>query len=80
MKNLIKERLQSFDSNVNDATMTVSRELLVDIVISHSKRNSSYMREVENVIQVDTINSYEHLKVILSKLNDNQLESLLLKI
>ena len=80
MKNLIKERLQSFDSNVNDATMTVSRELLVDIVISHSKRNSSYMREVENVIQVDTINSYEHLKVILSKLNDNQLETLLLKI
>ena len=81
MKDLIKQRLNEFNqSMVNDEPITVTKGLLINIIFKHMQCNSSFKNYVGEFLNVDTINSDEHLIQLLNGLDAKGLETLLLKI
>ena len=59
--------------------ITITKELAVNIIINHIKSNIRYKNYVLNELNQD-IESDNHLKTLLTELNEIQIETLLLKI
>jgi hypothetical protein len=71
--------MTKINDTLENETMTVTKALLVDIIVKHIGCNSTYKNLVGNFLNQD-ITSDEHLIELLTNLNDNKLEYLLLKI
>ena len=59
--------------------ITITKDLAVNIIINHIKCNIRYKNYVLNELNQD-IESDNHLKTLLTELNEIQIETLLLKI